>query len=277
MKRPQVSDRFVNPDAELPYGITPADVTAAISEVYDYWHEVNEWHLENDYGRFHQQFRANNAIGGFLGHKFTIELAEQMDSLEANQIDDGYPDILYTDGEYDWPSFAVKDKEGEGPGLEVKSSQDTTFYAHHNVEEWLLGIHYQINAENEAPVDVSSIDFTQVLCASMDYDDWVYRDADGSNRTNTSDLPKEGMHELRKNPVYEKEDGLVQGNDAAWNKQYRQNHARFDPVYRENNPAILPNEDWSNVCEDCGGIFKNSQGVTMHQGRSDTCGTQSHE
>lgn len=272
MKRPEVKDRFVNPDAELPYGTTPKHVTNAIQEVCDYWHEVNEWHLKNDYGRFYQQFRANNAIGGFLGHRFILEFAEEMDSLEANQMDDGYPDLLHTGGEYEWPSLAVKDKEGEGPGLEVKSSQDTTFYAHHNVEEWLIGIHYQINAEDETPADVAPIEFTQVLCASMDHDDWVYRDADGSNRTNTSDLPKEGMHELRKNPVYEMESGLVQGNNADWNRQYRQNHARFDPVYREENPAVLPDEDGSNVCDNCGQIFKNARGVTMHQGGSEDCG-----
>lgn len=272
MLQAKVEDRFVNPEAELPYGITPAQVTNAIDAVYEYWHNVNEWHLERGYGRFHEQFRANNAIGGFVGHRFTLELAEGVNSLEVNQMDDGYPDLLFTGGEYTWPSLAVKDRDGDGPGLEVKCSQGTTFYAHHNVEEWLIGIHYRINAPGEIPGDVAPLEFKQVVCASMDHDDWVYRDADGSNRTNTSDLPKEGMHELRKNPVYEMEDDIVQGNNPDWNKMYRQNHAKFDPVYRKQNPSVLPNEDGSNVCDDCGEIFKNSRGVSMHQSRSDSCG-----
>ncbi|MDB9254103.1 hypothetical protein [Halorubrum ezzemoulense] len=50
----------------MPYGLEVSQVVSAIESFYEYWHEVNEWHLEEGYGRFHEQFRANNAIGGFV-------------------------------------------------------------------------------------------------------------------------------------------------------------------------------------------------------------------
>ena len=51
MKRPEVADRFVNPDAELPYGIAPEHVTNAIQEVYDYCHEVKHLTCHNSMRR----------------------------------------------------------------------------------------------------------------------------------------------------------------------------------------------------------------------------------
>ncbi|AHG00729.1 hypothetical protein HALLA_05795 [Halostagnicola larsenii XH-48] len=248
MKRPTVEERHINRDANLPYGIDVQNVVDAVEDLYDYWYEVNEWHLNHpdDYGRYHEQFRANNAIGGFISHRITVRLAEQYPALFVNRMDDGYPDLLYDGTDYEWPdNYSVKDEEGEGPGLEVKASRGNTFYAHHNVEEWLLGVHYRINARSEsltettpAPDDVPPIEITQVLCASMDHDDWTYRDASGSNRTNTSDLKaKGGMHELRKNPIIELEDAVTGQGDLL--TEYKRNHAQFDPAYADEHPEYV--------------------------------------
>lgn len=251
MKRPTVEERFINRDADLPYGIDVQHIVDAVQDLYDYWYETNEWHLNHpeEYGRFHEQFRANNAIGGFVSHRITVHLAEQYPELVVNRMDDGYPDLLYDGTDYEWPDdYAVKDEKGEGPGLEVKASRGTKFYAHHNVEEWLLGIHYRINARSTSPTgvapapdDVPPLEVTQVLCASMDYDDWEYRSAEGSNRTNTSELDaKGGMHELRKNPVIEMEDGITGQEDRL--VQYKQNHAQFDPEYAKKHPEFDPGQ-----------------------------------
>ena len=237
MKRPEIQDRFVNYDAEVPYGLEVSQIVDAIESFYGYWYRVNEWHLEEGYGRFHEQFRANNAIGGFVSHRITTRVAEESPDFVLNRLDDGHPDLLYDGTDYDWPDdYAVKDA-GHGPGLEVKASRGTTFYAHHNVEGWLLGIHYRINARNEsatgrapAPDGTPPIEVTQVLCASMDHNDWEYRDGEGSNRTNTSELKsKAGMHEMRKNLVIETIDGLTGQGDRL--RQYKENHTIFDPQY----------------------------------------------
>mgnify|MGYP000005134700 CR=1 FL=1 len=42
MKRPEVRERFINRDAELPYGLEVSQVVSAIESFYEYWHEVNE-------------------------------------------------------------------------------------------------------------------------------------------------------------------------------------------------------------------------------------------
>ena len=237
MKQPKVQERFVNQDAELPYGLEVSQVVSAIESFYEYWHRVNEWHLKEGYGRFHEQFRANNAIGGFVSHRLTVRFAEESPDFELNRLDDGYPDLLYDGTDYEWPDdYAIKDS-GNGPGLEVKASRGNTFYAHHNVEGWLLGIHYRINARSEsatdnapAPDGTPPIEITQVLCASMDHEDWEYRDAEGSKRTNTSELKAgAGLHEMRKNPIIEMDSAITgQGNFL---QEYKQAHSEFDPDY----------------------------------------------
>jgi len=248
MKKPTINERFINRDAELPYGIQVQHIVDAVQGVYDYWHEANEWHLQHneEYGRFHEQFRANNAIGGFISHRLTVELSKQYPDLVVNRQDDGYPDLLYDGNDYEWPDdYKVKDENGEGPGLEVKASRGNTFYAHHNAEGWLLGAHYRINERSPsaiepapAPDDVPPIEITQVLCASMNYDDWTYRDASNSNRTNTSELQAEGgLFELRKNPVIEQEDAITGQGDHL--KLYKRNHAQFDPEYADKNPEYV--------------------------------------
>jgi len=152
-----------------------------------------------------------------------------------NRLDDGYPDLLHDGSDYQWPEdYAVKDEDGDGPGLEVKASRGNTFYAHHNVGGWLLGVHYRINVRSESPTedvpvpeDEEPIEVTQVLCASMDHDDWEYRDAEGSNRTNTSELTaKAGIHEMRKNPVVELAEAIT-GSEGRLD-EYKQNHADSD-------------------------------------------------
>ena len=41
MKRPAVQERFINRDAELPYGLEIPQVVSAIESFYAYWHRVN--------------------------------------------------------------------------------------------------------------------------------------------------------------------------------------------------------------------------------------------
>lgn len=57
----------------------------------------------------------------------------------------------------------------------------------------------------------------------MDHSDWEYRDAEGSNRTNTSELTaKAGMHEMRKNPIVEIADSIT--GEGQRLTEYKKNH-----------------------------------------------------
>lgn len=274
MEPPKVDLRFVNAEkATLPYGLTAQEVANAIQSVYNYWYKVNKWHIEEEYGRFHEQFRANNAIGGFVSDRVTRALVNANDDLELNPADDGYPDIHYTGGNRPWPDeFPDKSKEESVPGIEVKASRDGSITAHHNVEGWVMGIHYNINARGRTPDDVPPITILRVGVASMDEDDWEERPSgEGSNRTNTSDLPSEGLHELRKNPIYQTRNGIPQSRDGDWNTLYKRIHALFDDKYRRNNPKLFPAADGSNICGGCGRFFKNEHGVSGHQRRADDC------
>ncbi|WP_353634481.1 hypothetical protein ABSL23_01425 [Halobacterium sp. NMX12-1] len=274
MNRPRVDSRFINADkATLPYSLTAREVADAIQSVYDYWYKVNEWHIDEGYGRFHEQFRANNAIGGFVSDRITRALVDPNDGLELNPSDDGYPDIHYTRGSRTWPDdFPDKAKDEAVPGVEVKASRDGTITAHHNVEGWVMGIHYNINARGRTPDDVPPISILSVRIASMNEDDWEEQPSgEDSNRTNTTTLPTEALHELRKNPVYQTRDGIPQSRDGDWNTLYKRIHALFDDEFRNDNPDLFPAADGSNLCSDCGRFFKNDRGVSSHQSRGE-CG-----
>lgn len=260
MRVPETHDRFLNQRATLPYDIEPIDIVSAIQEFYEYWHDVNEWHIKRGYGRFHEQFRANNAIGGFVGTRVARRLANEVDGLVENPMDDGYPDLVYVDGDYQLPDGGIKNEDA--PGIEVKTKRSTSsnYYAHHEFNGWLLGITYKINARGRSDSDVAPVETPMVSCALVDPGDWTYEDAQESNRTNTARLSRQKAH--RTNPIYQTIEGIPEGTEHA--DIYRRLHACFDPVYANENPDELPKDDGSNVCPDCGEILKNSRGVSQH-------------
>lgn len=228
MEKPSINENHLNRDAELPYGLTVTHVKNAMQAVYDYYHEVNEWHLAQGYGRFGYQFRANNAIGDFLGHRMTIALADECDGLKDNKKTDGRPDLL----EASYPKDRVKDKSA--PGVELKFSQKTGFDSHNAVDGWAMLVRYEVNQPfDEVPSDEVPFRIRQILCAETDPDEYVdHPSPEDSDRTNTSNPTKYAMHDLRSSPVYERPEHMVHHpQHPEWGEQYREQHAEFNPEF----------------------------------------------
>lgn len=230
MERPAFQERYLNPDAKLPYGATPDDFQEAIEETYQIYGDICEYLLGEDHGRIETIIRANNALSDLIGNIATEALADASDALVHNEKDDGWPDLLPVD-HYDDNEVLYGDE-----GIETKCSQSSGGWNAHNDEEgWFVIFRYERGDPDDDPADMEPVRFVQILAARLEEDDWEHSGrSEDSRRTITSYVQESGMDKLRSNPVYEHPD-YISGR-ARKKEQYRRHHTTFDPVFAENNP-----------------------------------------
>lgn len=237
MQQPEFQERYFNPDANLPYGVSPDEVATAIKEFYDFYAGLNNFLVREDHGRIETVLRANNALSDFIGNVATEELAQASDDLVINQKQDGFPDILPVEND----EYAAQDYEVHhgDEGIETKCSKSNGgWQAHNNEDAWFVVFRYE-RGDPEADIeDMAPIRFTQVLCANLNEDDWSHSGrSEDSRRTITSSIISSGMYKLRSNPIYEEPEAITgRGEELV---EYKQRHATFDPVYAEENPDYV--------------------------------------
>lgn len=237
MERPEFQDDYFNPNANLPYGVTPEEVGEAIREFYDFYGDLNEFLLAEDHGRLETVLRANNALSDFVGNVATEELANVSDALIVNQKPDGFPDLLPIDND----EYAAEDYDihhGE-EGIETKCSKSNGgWQAHNNESAWFIVFRYTRGDPEETIEDMEPIRFVQVLAANLDEDDWSHSGrSDESRRTITSSIVGSGMHKLRSNPIYEDPDAITGRGEKK--VEYLQRHATFNPTFADEHPEYV--------------------------------------
>lgn len=237
MERPEFQDDYFNPNANLPYGVTPEEVGEAIREFYDFYGDLNEFLLAEDHGRLETVLRANNALSDFVGNVATEELANVSDALIVNQKPDGFPDLLPLDND----EYAAEDYDihhGE-EGIETKCSKSNGgWQAHNNESAWFIVFRYTRGDPEETIEDMEPIRFVQVLAANLDEDDWSHSGrSDESRRTITSSIVGSGMHKLRGNPIYEDPDAITGRGEKK--VEYLQRHATFNPTFADEHPEYV--------------------------------------
>jgi len=234
MKRPQFRERFFNPEAELPYGVTSEEVKIAIQEFYEFYGDLNQFLLAEDHGRIEIILRANNALSDFVGNAATEELAKASDALIINQKQDGFPDILPV-GNGDYAAKNYKIHHGS-EDIETKCSKSSGgWQAHNNESVWFIVFRYVRGDQESSIEEMEPIRFMQVLAANLDVDDWSHSGrGEDSRRTITSSIIESGMDKLRSNPIYEGPD-YISGRARPKERYYR-NHAGFDPIFAKYHP-----------------------------------------
>jgi hypothetical protein len=241
MQTPEFRERFFNPNAELPYGVTPEEVREAIKGFYDFYDDLNGFLMREDHGRIETVLRANNALSDFIGNAATEELANASDALIVNQKPDGFPDLLPTNND----EYAAQDFEihhGDH-GIETKCSKSNGgWQAHNNEEAWFIVFRYE-RGDPEADIEnMAPIRFVQILAANLQEDDWSHSGRSGdSRRTITSSIIKSGMDKLRSNPIYEDPEYIT--GLAKPRERYRRNHTEFDPVYADEHPEYVTEQN----------------------------------
>jgi len=237
METPEFKERFFNPDAELPYGLTPNEVRDAIKGFYEFYDDLNRFLMREDHGRIETVLRANNALSDFIGNVATEELANSSDALIVNQKPDGFPDLLPIDNdEYSAQNFEIHHGEN---GIETKCSKSNGgWQAHNNEEAWFIVFRYERGDPEADNKEMAPIRFVQILAANLNEDDWSHSGrSEESRRTITSSIIKSGMDKLRSNPIYENPKYIT--GRAEPRERYRQNHSKFDQVFAEQNPQYV--------------------------------------
>lgn len=234
MSKPEFRDRYFNPDATLPYGVTPEEVADAIKEWYDLYNGLNNYLHEEGHHSIENLLRANNALSDFVGDILTDNLAEASDQLVKNQKQDGFPDILPVDNE-EYADQDYKVHHGD-EGIETKCSQQNGgWQAHNNEAAWFVVFRYGSIDRDVDPEDMESVRIIQVLAAQLKESDWNHSGrSEDSRRTITSSINADGMDKLRSNPIYQTPDAIT--GHAGPKQRYREQQATFDPVFREENP-----------------------------------------
>ena len=211
MKRPKFRERYFNPDAWLPMGIGYDDVRQAIRRVYDRYHRLNEFHLNEFDTRLHDSFRAMNAIGDYVGHQFDDALIDQNGNLQHNPHDDRRPDVIHK-------AFRSAAKDRGKPkvdGIEQKAAHFKSFLTSHNKSYTnLLFLQCRVKEKHIVKDDVEPFEFIQILCADAGEHEWEFEPrGQGSNTTwRAADNLKDA---LRSNPLYQKPETIVQNKYDA--------------------------------------------------------------
>jgi hypothetical protein len=163
MERPQFQERYWNPDAELPYGVTVENFREAITDTYQIYGDLTAYLLEQGYGRIETLIRANNALSDLIGNIATEALAEASDALVHNQKDDGWPDLLPVDHYDDYSQMYGEE------GIETKCSKSSGGWnAHNNEKGWFVIFRYTRGEKDVPPEDMEPVHFVQVLAAQLE-------------------------------------------------------------------------------------------------------------
>ena len=196
MKRPvKLDPRYINQKIKLPYGLTVAEISKAVSETYRLFNGVNDFLTTSGF-RPLEELLLGNSLSGILSEFLVKNIARSSHSLVANLKVGGHPDLLPI-GFYA-SNLILEGKEG----IEVKTSIQKGGWQSHNPEDcWLMIFRYIVGKQNDG--QMVPLTFVEILCAKLIKSDWSFSGRKGaSRRTPTASITSSGVEKLRKNFIY---------------------------------------------------------------------------
>ncbi len=116
VKRANFKEELLNPQANLPYGLTPGQVGGAIRRLYDYFYDHAVFAVTSGYLRI-EALLLGNALSGVVSEIFVKNVDEVCPTLRRNRKVGGFPDLLPA-GEY--PEDSVLRRRLTGSNTELK-------------------------------------------------------------------------------------------------------------------------------------------------------------
>ncbi len=197
IKRAQVIERFVNPNAILPYDLTTTEVIEGMRLTYDLLFEINNFLVSKHYPRLEDMI-LGNSMSGLVSEFVVRNIGVQSKMMVRNKKVGGHPDLIPKNR---YPNDEVL----RGEGIEVKTSIQQGGWQGHNPEAcWIMIFRYTVDRRPIPPQDREPIEFVQVLAAKLSRTDWSFSGRSAtSRRTITASITKRGMPKLRGNPIYQ--------------------------------------------------------------------------
>ena len=185
-----------NHELALPYQLRIDDFRLALTDVYDFFFDVNEHLTARGLQRLDDMLRPA-IMSGVLSDMLTSSLARHARTLVENQYFNGHPDLV-VQGVY--PRNSVQAGE---QGIEVKTTRNRggAVDTHGARNQWMCVFVYQVDTETEPAIDRRPMTFTEVYLGQVTLEDFR-RNARGELGTRTATLHRDGIRKLRESWVY---------------------------------------------------------------------------
>jgi len=196
IRRNQVDEAKLNPDAVLPFELRLKDFAMAMQDVYDFFHDVNVGLVERGLERLDDMLRPA-IMSGLLSDMLTASLGKHSRTLTANCYFNGHPDLVVR-GVY--PVNCVK---AGSQGVEIKTTRKTggAVDTHGARDQWMCVFVYTVDIETEPARERAPMTFTEVYLGLVSINDFR-RNPRGELGTRTATLHRQGIDKLRQNWIY---------------------------------------------------------------------------
>jgi hypothetical protein len=196
IRRNQVDEAKLNPDAVLPFELRLKDFAMAMQDVYDFFHDVNVGLVERGLERLDDMLRPA-IMSGLLSDMLTASLGKHSRTLTANCYFNGHPDLVVR-GVY--PDNCVK---AGSQGVEIKTTRKTggAVDTHGARDQWMCVFVYTVDIETEPARERAPMTFTEVYLGLVSINDFR-RNPRGELGTRTATLHRQGIDKLRQNWIY---------------------------------------------------------------------------
>jgi len=196
IRRNQVDEAKLNPDAVLPFELRLKDFAMAMQDVYDFFHDVNVGLVERGLERLDDMLRPA-IMSGLLSDMLTASLGKHSRTLTANCYFNGHPDLVVR-GVY--PDNCVK---AGSQSVEIKTTRKTggAVDTHDTRDQWMYIFVYTVDIETEPAHERAPMTFTEVYLGLVSINDFR-RNPRGELGTRTATLHRQGIDKLRQNWIY---------------------------------------------------------------------------
>lgn len=193
-----VDPEAINPNCELPYGLTAEHVYRAMQDFVDFLGFINtQLHSRGTPCLEHFLMKAN--FSSMVGEYMHVAIPKYCPALVKNRYHNGHPDLLVR-GMY--PDDSVQYAH---EGVEIKASRTSSWQGHNPESVWLMVFQYDSSTPDDDLQEVPLVPFhfKGVYAAKLEEEDWNYsgRSAE-SRRTITATVNASGKAKMRANWVY---------------------------------------------------------------------------
>lgn len=197
IKKQEVYAEKFNPAPLLPYNLRIKDFELAMTDIYDFFHDMNQNLLDKNLRRFEDMARPA-MLSGMVSDLMTDSLATHSRSLVVNGYHNGHPDLLVVDKYTD-----NRVQSGEH-GVEIKSTQKNggAVDTHGARKQWMCVFVYKTDKTKRSAQERDPLRFTEVYLAEVDADDFRSNNRLTTTGTRTATLDKDGVAKLRRGWIY---------------------------------------------------------------------------
>jgi hypothetical protein len=189
----------LNPDAELPHGLTIQHVALAMNDYLDFLGFINKALGAKRIQRL-ESFLMPANFSSIVGEFMTATIPKHCKGLVKNSYHNGHPDLVPA-GVYQKDSCLHGDQ-----GIEVRASRHLSGWQGHNPEdEWLMVFVFESNSPRDIATENPPIPFRflKVVGAELSKSDWQFSGRSAtSRRTITASVKRSGFEKMEENWIY---------------------------------------------------------------------------